>query len=234
MKKEENYLGIHKETLNVGRRELIENIIWITAILLIFYFGARFIGLENIQDKVESAGILGPIIFIFLKITAIVVAPLSGSPMYLVAGTLFGFYKGVLYLMIGDAIGFSISFYISRFFGKKVAGYFLSKTGMKAANDILNHLETTKGLIQSCLVFIGFPEVVSYGAGLTRISFFKFIATIILIELIPVMILVWLGQRAVQGFGEGALFMLNIFLVLVVLLGVFWLYRQAKINKSRR
>jgi uncharacterized membrane protein YdjX (TVP38/TMEM64 family) len=93
-------------------------------------------------------------------------------------------------------------------------------------------METRKGLIQSCLVFIGMPEVVSYGAGLTRISYFKFISTIVLIEIIPVAILVSLGAALVKS--SNSLLIVNILIFLVVIFGIFWLHNQAKKNKGKR
>jgi uncharacterized membrane protein YdjX (TVP38/TMEM64 family) len=224
----------HAPKIKINKKEIIENILWIVLILLIFYIGVKIIGLENVQERVEDFGIFGPLIFIFLKIAAIVIAPLSGTPLYLIAGTLFGVEKGILYLIIGDAIGFTISFYISRILGKKIAIYFLSKTYMNAANKIITHIGTTKGLVQSCFVFIGFPEVVSYAAGLTKIKFRKFIFTIVLIELIPVSILVYIAEATTKASGENALIILTILTVLIVVLGIFWLYNEAKKNRQHK
>lgn len=230
-KRIENHSKIHKEAVKAGKRELIKNIIWIIVILLIVYFSARIIGTENIQEKVENVGIFGPLIFIVLKSATIVFAPLSGTPLYLIAGTLFGFGKGLAYIILGDFIGFSISFYISRIFGRKVAGYFLSHAGMKSVKDVIAHMGTQKGLVQSCLVFIGMPEVVSYGAGLTKISYLRGILTIVIVEFIPVAILVKLGEAIVRS--GSALMMVNILIFLVIMFGIFWLHKQAKKNKKK-
>ncbi|MEK6841647.1 MAG: VTT domain-containing protein [Nanoarchaeota archaeon] len=231
MKKNINHSKVHKEALKISRKELLKNIFWICAILVIIYLSAKVIGTENIQDKVENAGIFGPLIFIILKAATIVFAPLSGTPLYLIAGTLFGFGKGVLYTMLGDFIGFSISFYISRIFGRKVAGYFLSGSDMGSVQTVVSHMGTTKGLVQSCLVFIGMPEVVSYGAGLTRILYSKFAFTIVLVEIIPVTILVWLGEAIVKS--TSALLIVNVLIFLVIFFGIFWLHSQAKKNRKK-
>ncbi len=230
-KNKKDHSKLHNEALKISRKELLKNIFWICAVLIIVYLSARIIGAEGIQDKVESAGIFGPLIFIALKATTIVFAPLSGTPLYLIAGTLFGFGKGVLYTMLGDFLGFSISFYISRIFGRKVASYFLSGSDMGSVQSVISHMGTTKGLIQSCLVFIGMPEVVSYGAGLTRILYSKFAITIVLVEIIPVTILVWLGEAIVKS--TSTLLAVNVLIFLVILFGIFWLHKQAKKNKKK-
>ena len=213
-------------------KEIIRNIIYIIFVLLIFQFLVNLIGIDNLQQKINNLGIFGPIIFIFLKSAAIVFAPLSGTPLYLIAGSLFGVSKGILFLIIGDFIGFTISFYISRIFGKKVAIYFLSKTGMKVVKDVLNHIGTTKGLIQSCIAFIGFSEVVSYAAGLTNLSYLKAISTIVLIELIPLVIIVKIGEATISSSGESSLSLLNIIIIVIAIIGIFWLYLQSKKNSQ--
>ena len=222
----------NKKPVNLNKKELIKNIIWIVIVLFIFYFSIRLIGTENIEEKVREAGVFGPVIFIFLKASTIVFAPLSGMPLYLSAGILFGFFKGILYILIGDFIGFTVAFHISRVFGKKVASYFLSKEGMGAVKSVITHMGTTKGLVQSCLVFIGFPEVVSYGAGLTKISYLKFIPIIMIIGAIPAIILVAAGKVVIESFGAVSLTIVSILLVFIVLVGVFWLHKQAEKNKS--
>src|SRR3989344_7233504 len=116
MKKElpKNHSKLHKKAVGISRKELIKNIVWIALVLLIFYISIRIIGTDNLKEKVEAVGIFGPIILIALKASTVVFAPLGGAPIYLAAGTIFGFFKGTLYILIGDFLGFTISFHISR------------------------------------------------------------------------------------------------------------------------
>ncbi|MDP3987475.1 MAG: VTT domain-containing protein, partial [Nanoarchaeota archaeon] len=183
--KKENHSIVHKKAIDVSKGEILKNILWIIVILAILYTSIRFVGTDNLNEKVEAAGIFGPLILIFLKASTLVFAPLGGLPLYLAAGALFGVFKGVSYILIGDFIGFTASFHISRIFGRKVVTHFMSKHGMKAVNDVITHMGTTKGLVQSCFVFIGFPEAVSYGAGLTKVNYLKFISIIMTIWIIP-------------------------------------------------
>lgn len=228
MKKRKHHSRLHRAISKANKLGLFKNIIWILAILFIFYISIKIIGTEGIQDKVANAGIYGPLILILAKASTVVFAPLGGVPLYLASGTLFGFYKGLIYVLIGDFIGFTVSFYISRIFGKRVASYFLSQKGMEAVKEVIIHMGTKRGLIQSCLVFIGFPEAVSYGAGLTKIPYIKTIPLMLAIEAIPVAVLVGLGKAAITNFGTSSLVLINIIVFLVVFFGVFWLHREAK------
>jgi len=232
-KQEENHFIIHKKATEISKREILINILWIIFILAILYASIRLIGTDNLQEKVKDAGIFGPLILIFIKASTIIFAPLGGTPVYLVSGTLFGFSKGISYMLLGDFIGFTVSFHISRIFGKKVASYFLSKPGMSAINDVIVHMGTTKGLVQSCFVFIGFLEAVSYGAGLTKVNYLKFISIIMAIWIIPASILVALGKTVAQNFGASSLVIIDIVIVIIITVGVFWLYNQSKKNLEK-
>lgn len=223
---------LHKKALGINTKELVMNAVWLVIILFLIYVSVRFIGIDNMKEKVMAAGIFGPLLLIFLKASTLVFAPLGGSPLYPVAGALFGFTKGFIYVFLGDVLGSVMSFYISRIFGRKIASYFLSKPGMHAADDILRHIGTTKGFIQARLIFIGFPEAINYGAGLTTISFWKFITISILIGAIPIAVLVAFGEVLTQKTAAPFIIGLSIASFVIMALGLWWFYKQAKNRES--
>ncbi len=165
---------IHGASVLASRREVITGLLWLFVFAGIMFAGAKFIGVAAIQQKVASAGIFAPLVMILAKASTIVFAPLGGGPLYLVAGPLFGFPKGFLYVLCGDMLGSTIAFYISKFFGRKVMHKFLSDSGMKYIDDILYHLTTWKGLVYARVILVGLPEAVSYAAGLTALPFWLF------------------------------------------------------------
>ncbi len=135
-----------------------------------------FLDIGELQVWIEKAGVWGPLVFILLKISTIVIAPLSGSPLYPLVGLLFGFWPGILYVAIGDFLGYTIAFYISRIFGRNVVLKLISRKEEGLIARIVDHIGETKGFIQACLTFFGLPEVLSYAAGLSRLSYLKFIS----------------------------------------------------------
>lgn len=227
-----NHLKTHRIARESNTRELIVNVVWILVILFLFYLSIKFIGTDNLHEKVEALGIFGPLLLIFLKASTLVFAPLGGLPIYLASGALFGFTKGLLYILIGDFIGSTVSFYISRIFGKKILHYFLSRKGTDVVKDVLTHMGTTKGFIQSRLIFIGFPEAVTYGAGLTKILYIKFIVISTLIGLIPASILVAFGEAITQNISPFVLFLLSIIIVAIMTFLLLWFYDQARKNTN--
>lgn len=188
----------------------------ITFLIIIIAF--IFIDMGELKDSVVQAGVWAPVIFILLKISTIVFAPLSGSPLYLVVGVLFGFWNGWLYVLIGDFLGYTIAFGISRIFGYNLVNKFISTREHGLISKIIRHIGSTKGLFQICLTCIPVPELISYAAGLSRISYLKFISILWPIAGAASLVLVLLGAKLgdTQNF-----FTLNIIVLILVAIVVF-------------
>jgi uncharacterized membrane protein YdjX (TVP38/TMEM64 family) len=130
--------------------------------------------IKEVQAFVERGGAWGPVVFILAKATTIVVAPISGSAIYPMAGAVFGFWHGFIYLFIGDALGSTIAFWISRRYGIHVARRFMGSGDGNYLTHILEHLNTWRGLFEARIFFSALPEAVAYAAGLSRLPFMKF------------------------------------------------------------
>ena len=169
----------------------LPNLIMLALVLGGLYVVFRYFDTETIKQFVESAGIWAPLALITAKASTIVFAPIGGTPLYPLAGALFGFWGGFTYLIIGDALGGIISFYISRIWGRKVVSYFFPDN--KLLDRVLRVLGSVKGLLVARVAFISFPELISYAAGLTRIPFWQFFVIFISVSVIPVAALVGLG-----------------------------------------
>lgn len=155
---------------------------------------------EEIRAYIESAGIWAPLALIAAKSSTIIIAPIGGAPLYPLAGALFGFWPGALYLLIGDAIGGVVSFYISRVFGRRVVAYLFPDNPL--LERVLHTLGSVKGLLVARVAFLTFPELVSYAAGLSRIRFWPFFIIFISVSVIPVSVLVFLGTLLVEEKGS--------------------------------
>ena len=214
------------EKLNI--RELFQNLFWFIFALAAVFFFAQFVGFENLQEKAASWGIFGPILLALLKASTIIFAPLGGAPLYPAAGALFGFTKGFIIITIGDFIGATVAFFLSRKFGKRLATYFISKPGMKAAETVLHYLSTTKGIAQARILFAGFPEAVHYAAGLTEISYTRYMSINMTIGIFPTAALVAIGSTVVKHTNSSMVLLASIAATLIGFLGAWWIYRQAK------
>ncbi|MFA6095285.1 MAG: VTT domain-containing protein [Candidatus Paceibacterota bacterium] len=175
-----------------GYRDYIENIAGLVIIFAIMIAGFAYFDMARVQDFVRSSGIWAPIVLILAKASTMVFAPVSGSPLYPLAGALFGFWEGSAYLILGDLLGSTISFYISRVFGRRAVERF-ARGDVPVIDKILRFMETTRGFLVARVCFIALPEAVSYAAGLTRISFSKFVSISTVIGVIPIFLLAGAG-----------------------------------------
>lgn len=170
------------------------SVVSLAVILGGIYAVFRHFGITEVQTAVENAGVWAPLVLILAKASTIIIAPLSGSPLYPLAGALFGFWEGVLWLVIGDMIGGTVAFYLSRIFGRSIVEKMLGDAEEKFLARVLRMVGTVKGFLVARVCFAPMPEVVAYGAGLTRLNFVPFILIYVPIGLIPTMILAGLGS----------------------------------------
>lgn len=165
-------------------------VIAVLGTLTLLYF---FVGLDTLKEAVVSAGIFAPILFILLKASTIIVVPLSGSPLYPLAGLFFGFWHGIAYALIGDFIGFTVSFWLARKFGYPVVNTFIVANDKSLVARIISHVGTVKGLFHTYLAFFGMPELISYAVGLSKLSYIKFITVLFPLSAVGSVVLVLLG-----------------------------------------
>ncbi len=200
-----------KKLWGMERREVVQNLLWLLFFVALMVGGSFFISIEELATLVARVGFWGPLLLVVLKASTIVIAPLSGSPLYPLAGALFGGWFGLLYIVLGDMLGAVISFYISRQYGKKVVTRFLSASNLKFLDIALSYMGSVKGFLIARILFSPLPEVASYGAGLTQIAFWPFFFIHSSIGLVPATILVWFG--ASLSLSSGPLGLLAILLV---------------------
>ena len=142
------------------------------------------VDIQKLRDIVEDAGVWAPLILILAKILSIVIAPFSGGPLYILSGSFFGFWSGLFYTLIGDFFGYSIAFWISRKFGRSTVEQLISKKKSGLLSQIIDQISTVRGFAIAVIIFCLMPELVAYGAGLSKLSYWKFI-TIMLTILTP-------------------------------------------------
>jgi uncharacterized membrane protein YdjX (TVP38/TMEM64 family) len=110
------------------------------------------------------------LIYIFAYIFAVVVA-IPGTILTLLAGPLFGFWQGVVLVIIGSNIGCSVTFMISKFIGYDFVQRFFQK--YNKVKDINDQLEKNGiGYLFYMRLLPIFPfNLINYFMGLTKIPY---------------------------------------------------------------
>jgi uncharacterized membrane protein YdjX (TVP38/TMEM64 family) len=126
----------------------------------------------RIEDFLESIGPFAPLIYMAVLAATAVIIPIPGPPLFVVAGALFGPFLGTVYAVAGSLAGAVVAFLIARFLGRDLVESLLGK-------QVVICCECSEGLLTKIIFFsrllplISF-DVVSYGAGLTRMSLRNF------------------------------------------------------------
>ena len=180
-------------------KEVVRNIILIVITLGVAYLVTYYIGLENLREKIDATGIYSLAIIVLLKTTTIVVAPLGGTIIYPVAGALFGFWKALILCLIGDTLGSSIAFALSRAYGRSILNFFTSKSQRPIIDKVMATLGEKKSFIKARIFFAGFMDLFAYAAGLTKINFWFFITVHMGVQTIGAILLILFGDLLVSG-----------------------------------
>jgi uncharacterized membrane protein YdjX (TVP38/TMEM64 family) len=163
-----------------------------------FFLAVQAIGPERLRDAVVAAGPLAPIAYVLLKAGTVVATPLSGTPLRLTAGALFGFWDGVALSVLGSVLGGSANFWIARRFGRGVVERLLGQPALARVDPMLARLANWRALALARVVLAPLWDVLSYGVGLTRLRYRTYLVVAIVGDLVPTMILVGLGSSVAE------------------------------------
>lgn len=168
----------------LSRKHAIYLVSFITVLLLIYIFRARFKNIIDILSKgsieqvaniIRSWGIAAPILSILLMILQSFIAPI---PSFLIAGAngaVFGIWFGTLISWFGAMLGALGTFYLSRVFGEAFVKKFESTKGLWEKVDEISNKQGVKViLVGRLLPFISF-DFLSYAAGLSNMKLAPFL-----------------------------------------------------------
>ncbi len=166
-------------------------------LLAVLFVVIRSIGTERLRAIVDSAGLFGPIIYILLRAFASFV-PLASGPIQLTSGVLFGFWLAVLYSVIGSTLGYTMSFWIARRYGREVVKQMVGES-IDRVDALLDRLDSWTGLVTARLVFYFAYDFVAYAAGLSRVPYLVFALVTFILGAFPIALTVLAG---LVGAGE--------------------------------
>ena len=130
-----------------------------------------------VQTLTSEWGIL---VIILLRLISIIIPIIPGTYCLLISGYLFGLINGLLISCIADLIACSLSFSISRIYGRKLIQRIIPKRLLNKFESLSkNYLERNFFLLTGCLM-TGWFDFVSYGVGLTKLKWKTFFGALFL------------------------------------------------------
>lgn len=132
---------------------------------------SSYLNPENIRRLLDTGGVYAPLIYIGMMVL-VAMSPFPNMPMDIAAGAFFGPFWGAVYSLTGTLIGAVTGFTISRLLGRELIERYLGGhfNFCTACSDRL----LTKVVFLSRLLPIFSIDIVSYGAGLTKMSLKRF------------------------------------------------------------
>ena len=155
-------------------------LVFLAVLVLAWYLWdlPAFFNPAHVKAVLEAMGPLALLVYIVLIAATAILIPIPGPPLYVIAGAIFGPVLGTIYTVVGSAAGAAIAFLLARFLGRDFVESMVGK-------QVVICCECSEALLTRVIFFsrllplISF-DVVSYGAGLTRMSLWKFtLATIL-------------------------------------------------------
>ena len=157
-------------------------------------FVSAFSSIETAREYIASFGIFAPLISALLMIFQSVIAPLPAYLITIANGALFGFWLGLLLSWGSAMLGAALCFLIARVFGSKHVAKIITQPVVDKTDDFIKKYGNYAILIARLLPFVPF-DVVSYGAGLTRMQFIGFWIATGIGQLPATAVYTYLGNR---------------------------------------
>jgi len=186
------------------------------------------IGIETIRTEVKQFGVFAPFALWLLRSVSIAIPAIPSTAYSVLAGTLFGFWQGIIVIAIADLVACSLNFYLAKRYGRELVQRLVGQLFMgKVDSFSSNYLETNPFLVAGFLM-TGLFDFVCYAVGLTEMQWHKFVPALILGIAVSTPPIVALGSEIFTG---------RKWLLGLALLGMFalallrgWLHRQRLSN----
>lgn len=186
-----------------------------------------------VREFVESYGAYAAAVSFALMILQSVAAPLPAFLVTFANANLFGWWQGAILSWSSAMAGAAVCFFIARILGRDVVERLTSRAGLKQIDSFFEKHGRMSILIARLLPFISF-DIVSYGAGLTSMSFWSFFIATGIGQLPATIIYSYVGGMLTGGAQTlvTALLILFALSALIVLLRQLYTEHQKKRDDS--
>lgn len=179
---------MNKTMSNVRRRIKIISTVLKFALLLIIvvgiplyiYFAHHEIidymsDLDNINTLFDDYKGYSILVYIIAQIIQIIICVIPGQMLQFAAGYAFGFWPGLLFSLIGAAIGAVISYYLAKLLGQGILYLIFDEDQME---NFIEKLNSKKAIIAVLVIYLipGLPkDACSYAAGISNMKLKAFL-----------------------------------------------------------
>ncbi|MBQ3089710.1 MAG: TVP38/TMEM64 family protein [Oscillospiraceae bacterium] len=151
----------------------------VVALVLLPRLGLHEFSPEAIRDWVADKSPYSELVFLALQMTSVIVAPIPSNVMATAGGLLFGFPKGFVITIAAVTLGSLTTFTLAKLLGREAVQRLLATKLDPKYMDLLQRKQDV--FLWMAFLFPFFPDdMICILAGLTDISYPKFIAIVLL------------------------------------------------------
>ena len=193
--------------------------------LLVREHAAFLMNATALRAWLQGFGVLAPLVFVAIQALQVIVAPIPGQVVALVAGFLFGPLWGTVYSVTGVLIGSAIAFSLSKRYGRSFVEDVLHEDVVERFDGFVDAVGLP-GLF-AFVIIPGLPDdAICFLSGLTKWSLPAFMGVIAVGRLPAYVLTVYAGGEIASG-----RFLSGLALILVVVLAsVVGYYKQEAIR----
>ena len=162
---------------------------------------------------IAQFGIFAPLVFVLIQATQVVVAPIPGQVVALVAGYLFGPLWGTVYSLTGVLIGSTVAFSLAKRYGRTFVVDILHEDVVARFDDFVD----TVGIpgLFAFVIIPGLPDdAICFLSGLTKWRLRTFISVIAVGRLPAYVVTVYAGGELASGRFVQGLALIGVVIVL--------------------
>lgn len=194
MKKKNSIMSAPLESRKIGKKHIFNIIIIILLIILLLnLFIIFFSNTDEITKVIYDSKNFAPIIIILLIILEVVIAPIPGTLIMISTGYIYGFFWGSVICYIGNVIGTTIAFFLSRKFGRPFISKIVSQKKIEYYDKFLSRHHVLLWIVYAIPIF---PiDIISFAVGSSNMRFRKFFLVISLALIPNLFIINYIGDK---------------------------------------
>ena len=184
---------------------------------------------EQVKTYILSFGVWAPIVSFILMIFQAIAAPLPAFLITFANAALFGWVWGAVLSWTSSMVAAGICFGIAKYLGRDVVEKLTSKTALKSVDVFFERYGDYAIVVCRLLPFVSF-DLISYAAGLTSMSFRRFMLATGIGQLPATIIYSYIGGMLTGG----AKWMVTGLLCLFALTTLIYLFKKMYTTKQSK
>ena len=185
---------------------------------------------SNIDASVAFAGrhtVIGPLLLVGLRILGIIFPAIPSGVITFAVVPIFGWFDTYIYTLIGIIIGTSLAFFLARIFREKLVQRFMPLKKIHRLESEISKKKQFLAIVVLRLFTVPVMDFSSYIAGLTKISYKKFVLATVIASL-PDIFIFYIGEEVYKKiFGKSVIIAV---VGLLIISTMYYVYKKYKSN----